>query len=252
MLPLRLLIGACLLLACGPALTAPLLRVCMTDVPHEPWRRADGSGLDFQLLKDFARLSGWQVELHLRPGRRCLLEIEQGDSDATVGLSHTPDRALWARFPMRAGQPDPSLALRLDSYHLYALRSNQALWNGRRLPLPAGLKPVLVQGGHSVALWLREQGQAVDESPRSVAMALQALDEGLAELAALPRSEADAQIARGGVAARRLDPALLTKPYFVVFSEAFARRHEAALPGLWKAFDKASRTPAYAAAAGRR
>ena len=44
-----------------------VLRVCMTDTPHEPWRyTVDGrvpKGLDHELLNRFGQRSGWRVAL---------------------------------------------------------------------------------------------------------------------------------------------------------------------------------------------
>ncbi len=241
---------------------AKALRVCMTDVPHAPWRVAEddgrvaGRGLDFDLLRDVERLSGWTVTLQVLSGRRCLVEVAAGRADATVGLSHTPERAQTFRFPMRGNGPesgpDTSLALRQDAYTLYRLRGSGVQWNGQRLTVKPG-GAVLVQSGHSVAALLRELGVPVSETERSAFMVLSKLRLGEVEAAAVFTSEG--QVLRRSHpqfdVLEPMSPALARKHYYVVFGEPFARQHEADLPELWRAFHQASKAPAYQAAVRR-
>lgn len=246
-----------LLLGLTPgAWAAPPLRVCMTDVPHVPWRLADAdgrvraAGLDFRLLREFERLGGWRVEVQMRPGKRCLLDLQQGLSDATVGLSHNAERAELFVYPLRQGQPDASLALRQDSYSLYRLPRTELHWDGLQLVLPKGSR-ILAQPGHTSALFLREQGIAVDERLRSAEALLRAVLAGEAELAALHTTEADAlrRLHPELASLVRVQPRLLQKPYFVVFSKAFAQRHPQQLGPLWQQFLRAAQFPEYQRAA---
>ncbi|MFO1250312.1 MAG: hypothetical protein U1E77_04005 [Inhella sp.] len=248
---LALLLGA----AAGLAPAAPL-RVCMTDVPHAPWRLpdADGrvreAGLDFRLLREFERLGGWQVEVQLRPGKRCLLDLQHGMSDATVGLSHNSERADLFVYPLRQGQPDARLALRFDSYSLYRLPRTELHWDGLQLVLPKG-GAILSQPGHTSSLFLRERGVAVDERLRSAEALLRAVLAGEAALAALHTTEAESLRAQHPELAGlvQVQPRLIQKPYFVVFSKAFAQRHPNQLGALWQQFQRAAQFPDYQRAA---
>lgn len=259
--PLTLLIRslACLFLwvAGLGASQAGVLRVCISDVPHAPWRvpQADGQlqgrGLDFELLREFERHSRWRVDLQVLSGRRRFVELQMGRADATVGLSHTPDRALYLRYPMLDGQPNPALALRTEAYWLYARPGAEVHWDGQQLRLPAGGK-VAAQAGHSVVHWLREQGHPVEEGPRNADQVLQAVAGGAVPTAAVLAGEGEALRRTHPALAelRRIEPALVTRPYFVVFSSTFAQQHEAQLPQLWHQFAIAARrNPAYALAA---
>jgi polar amino acid transport system substrate-binding protein len=233
-----------------------VLRVCMTDTPHEPWRyTVDGrvpKGLDHELLNRFGQRSGWRVALQTVSGRRCLIELQQGRADATVGLSHNAERAAYVRYPMRGGRPDPALALRMDGYSLYHRPGFALQWDGQSLRLPPG-SVVEVLSGQSVIGDLKRRGVEFVERGREAEHSLQRLVDGQAQIAALPTSRVEAlrQRVPAYAALVQAEPALSVKPYFAVFAEGFAQAHEAELPALWRAFDEASRFPAYQQAARR-
>lgn len=235
--------------------SAKTLRVCMTDVPHAPWRlapvdaRSAPTGLDHDLIRDAARLSGWTFQVQVLSGRRCLVELAAGRADATIGLSHSPERALQFRFPMRGGEPDVSLALRIDATSIYRRRGAAVQWDGERLSLPPG-QAVQVQSGHSVIAQLKALGVPVAEQERSAFMTLSKLVVGEADAAVVFTSEGQALVAAHPqfAAIEALSPVLARKPYYVVFGEPFARANETELAGLWRAFALASQAPAYQAA----
>lgn len=239
---LRSAVPLLLLLLLAPAQAAgeKVLRVCMTDVPHAPWRMpaedglVSGAGLDFDLLKQFEQRSGWTVQRDLASGRRCMVELQLGRFDATVGLSYSEERAAYLRYPMRNQQPDARLALRQDSYSLYHRPGFALQWDGSQLRLPEGVS-VDVQSGQSVARDLRQLGATVQERGRQAQQLLQWLKRGESQAVALQTSEAEALRARDPSLSRlvRVQPPLVVKPYFVVFSKRFAQSHEAELPGLW-------------------
>jgi hypothetical protein len=187
-----------------------VLRVCMTDTPHEPWRyTVDGrvhKGLDHELLNRFGQRSGWRVALQTVSGRRCLIELQQGRADATVGLSHNAERAAYVRYPMRGGRPDPALALRMDGYSLYHRPGFALQWDGQSLRLPPG-SVVEVLSGQSVIGDLKRRGVEFVERGREAEHSLQRLVDGQAQKAeilsrgaalhqALPRQDHRRQVRR--------------------------------------------------------
>ena len=224
------------------AVAAHELRVCMTDVPHRPWRipDADGrvreQGMDFWLLREFGRRSGWTIELRRGSTRRCLQDLVDGHSDAVLGFSYLPERASLVRYPMKEGRPDESLALRLDTYSWYLPKAAKPQWQGPRLVLPERAV-VAVQAGHSIVHVLAAQGYRVDDSARTAALALGKVVGGQAAAAALPTTAADSELAldkRVALQLQRLDAPAAVRAYYLVFSHHFAGRHEPELPGLWR------------------
>jgi polar amino acid transport system substrate-binding protein len=252
--------AALLLLALGGGAAAAAqpqrLRVCLSDVPHMPWRVGDKDGqvrrqgLDFELLRRVEQRTAWQLEPHVLPGKRCLAALQTGDVDAALGFSHSGDRAAMARYPMRHGLLDDSLALRVDSYSLYARSEQAASWDGQQLKLPAGSPAVAVQLGHAAADLLRGRRIAVNEGSRSAEQVLRLLQSGQADLAALLTSEAEALRRQhlSLASLRRLEPPLASRPYFVVFSHGFAAAQPQAMEALWRDFARAAQFPQYQAA----
>lgn len=250
---MRFLAGlAVLWLWSGLAAAGPELRICMADVEHKPWRVADpdgrvrGRGFDFDLIRAVEQKTGWSFRVDAKPGKRCLQEMEAGYSDALVGLSYTPEREVYLRYPVKDGVLDDGLALRVDRYRLYRLQGAPVRWDGQRLELPSGGK-VGVTIGHSVASKLQALRVEVDERSRSAEMALRLLKAGQLAAVALHQSEADALLAHRpdlkGI--ERLPVPLMERPYFVVFTKRFAQSRDADLKLLWQAFRDASRTAAY-------
>ncbi len=247
----------CFLLCLGltlPGLAlAGELRVCMSDVPHAPWRLADADGrvrergLDFWLLRQFAQRSGWTFKVQHRSGKRCLQDLASGSSDAAVGMSFLPQRESQMRFPMKEGKPDESLALRVDSYSWFVPRGQPVAWDGQQLKVPAQAV-VAAQSGHSIVSVLTQQGYRVDDSSRSVLQTLEKVGRGQVAAAALPTSEGDRELRSNVLWSRkwvRLDPPVSVRAYYLVFSHAFASRHEQALPTLWRQFFELTHGPAY-------
>lgn len=228
----------------------------MTDTPHVPWRTAGApgggppAGLDYELLDRLSQHADWQVKVQVVSGRRCMVELQQGRADATVGLSHSPSRAAYLRYPLRDGRIDEARALRWDSYSLYHRANAPVQWDGKRLQLAPGAVVEALQG-HSVAEDLRALGVPVREQGRSTEYAVHRLLHGEVAAAALQTSHVESlrETLPALQALVQAQPPLRLRPYFVVFSERFAKAHEAQLPALWKAFEAAAQFPAYQRAA---
>ena len=113
------LLLAVLLPAAVWAQPAPkLLRLCLNEVPHPPWRFADAQGrvaregLDFFIAQQWAQRSGLEVQIALQPWKRCLADLKDGLQDAVLSMSHLPERDAIAVFPRTAsGQLDEGFAL---------------------------------------------------------------------------------------------------------------------------------------------
>lgn len=224
-------------------LRAEVLRVCLNDVAHAPWRLADEKGrarrqgLDFVFLDLLERRGGIKVEVSLLPWKRCLADIKSGQQDAILGISYLPEREELGHYPQLAGQPDESLAVRYDQYAWYAPAGTTLRWDGKQLQgLPAeGV--VGVQSGYSIANLVRGMGLRVDEAARTAEANLEKLVRGRVQVAALQSRETDQVLAAKpalAAAVQRLEPKLQERAYFMIFSRAFVARSARGLPLWWR------------------
>ncbi|MBH9553685.1 substrate-binding periplasmic protein [Inhella gelatinilytica] len=223
---------------------AQLLRVCVSEEPHPPWRLAgpDGrvvqQGLDFAFLDELRQRTGIQLEVALRPGGRCLRELAAGDQDAMFAISHLPEREGQARFPGLPGRPDTERAVRRIEYAWYVPQNSPLHWDGETLH---GLLPtdrVGVQRGYAITARLRAKQMRFEEGPSSVQRNLDMLQRGRVAALALHGQAAEAVLAQRPDlrrTLRRLSPALELRPYYLVFSHRFMETHESLALQLWQA-----------------
>lgn len=241
-------------LACGPAPAQERLRVCLGDVANPPFRVADANGrllhkgLDFLFLDLLAERTGVAMQPAFLPARRCLLELKAGQQDAVFSVSHLPEREEAGLFPLRDGQPDLSLALRVHRYVWYVRADSGLQWDGKVL---TGLPPrarVGAQTGYSIAGWLRERGFEVDDALRALHPNIEKLLRGRVAALALQASEADGVLRRNpewAEALRRLDPPLQERPYFVMLGRHLAAQSRWTPVQWWAAIAAVRDSPAY-------
>lgn len=233
------------LLFTAPAVRAQeRLRVCLGDVPHPPYRLADGQGraiakgLDYLFLELLALRTGVSMEPALLPARRCLLELKAGQQDAVFSISHVAEREEAGRYPMRDGHPDVSLALRMQQYAWYVRREADLSWDGRQLSGFKTTDRVGVQTGYSIAQVLREQGFAVDDAVRSLDANFDKLLRGRVPALVLQISEAEALLQRRpeiAQAVRRLEPPVQVRAYYVVLGHHLERQSRLSAAQWWAA-----------------
>ncbi len=218
------------LMAQAAAAAHPLLRVCVNETAHPPWRESDPlgrplrSGLDYVFLSQLGSRSGYRMQVEPMPWRRCLEAVQAGHQDAVFGISYLPERASLGVYPPPAGAPDVRYAVRHFDFSWYVRRDSPARWDGEQLMgLPHPVR-VTAQPGFSIAQVVRGKGFKVRETARSSEGNLHLLLQGEADAAALQTHEADRvqaldpALARG---VRKLEPILQQRAYFVVFSRRF-------------------------------
>lgn len=237
-------VGLALVGLLGPPASAQVLRVCMNDEAHAPWRLAEPDGrvrrrgLDFVFLHELERRVGIRLEISPRPGRRCLKDLAENEQDAVLGMSHVPERDALARFPGPPGQPDAQQAVRRIEYVWYVRRASALRWDGARLHGLGPQESVGAQAGYSIAARLRSLGLRVEEGPRTVRSNLEMLRRGrVAALAMQPQAAEQVLASDPGLQRelRRLHPAVEERHYYLVFSHGFVANHAELARRLWQA-----------------
>lgn len=218
-----------------------VLRLCADEQPLYPWRLADAGaaqrGLDFVLLETAAQQLGLKLVFTALPWRRCQADLQQGVQDGALGMSFRRDRMGLGVFPLRDGEADEGLRMRRERYSLYKLSDQPLHWDGKTLSAPSGQELVVgAQSGYSIVEQLGGMGLKVDAGTRSVEANLEKLLRGRVQAVALLSGEGDEALKRDERKARllrRLDPPLVEKSYFLVFSRAYFASHEALARRLW-------------------
>lgn len=220
-----------------------VLRVCLNEVAHPPWRSADAtgrvvrSGLDFIFLDLLAQRANLRMQISLYPWRRCLADLKSGEQDAILSISHLPEREELGVFPTRQGQPDLGLALRYNEYHFYVVQGSKLRWTGQQLQGLGAEDRVGVQSGYSIGSVLRDQGLKIDEGARSAQANLEMMLRGRVAAVALQTNEADRVLGLNPDMARRirkLQPVIQVRAYFTVFSHPYWQRDPTRVLRLWR------------------
>lgn len=236
--------GAKNLARASASASTPVLKVCMSDEPHPPWRLAGPNGgavrqgLDFAFLDELHQRTQVTLEIVFLPGTRCLRSLETGEQDAMFAISHLPEREAQVRYPGPPGQPDTSRAVRQIEYAWYVPKNSALRWDGVQLK---GLRPtnrVGVQRGYAISARLRAQHLPLEEGPASVLRNLEMLQRGRFSALAVHGQAAEAVLAHRPdlrQTLHRLRPELESRAYYLVFSHQFVAAHEARANELWQA-----------------
>ncbi|WP_157201528.1 ABC transporter substrate-binding protein [Massilia sp. Root418] len=233
-----LLVGALLALPVLPARgeeTPTRLRLCSMDVDYPPYALVDGSGHLQYMLAQAARGLGLEVERRVAPRRRCAEELKFGLVDAMMG-AYSPERAVYAAFPMAGTQADESKSLATPRYFVYRRKGTPLQWDGRRL---AGLGEgrIGVESGFSFIIERLQQLElAYDDGSKTLELNFAKLAAGRLEGVVAMEAEAEALIARryAGLLERAGKPFEQT-PLYLMLSRQFHARHPAYSARLWQA-----------------
>lgn len=254
---LSLLLAAALPAAAQDAARSqPTVRICADEVPLFPWRLSTDpkvplQGLDFTLLEIAGQRAGVRVEFIPQPWKRCLADLQRGQHDAALGVSFRPDRLEIGVFPLRTRdqQPDDGLRMRRESYSLYKLAPQPLVWDGKTLaPTPGSDFIVGAPSGYSIVEQLRGMNLKVDEGTRSIDSNLDKLIRGRVHAVALPTGEGDDALKREprwGQVVQKVEPPLVEKSYFLLYSRAFFAAHEPVARRLWDELAPARESAAF-------
>lgn len=230
----------------------PVLRLCVDDSAHAPWRIAESDGrvrnqgLEFDFLRLLGE-RGWTLQTRVLPWKRCLADVRVGEVDGVMAIAYTPERGMFMRYPMRSGEPDPERAVRRVRYVLVVARGTEVQWDGLQLKIPSGRR-VGVQAGYSTAALVRELGFDVDEGARSASHLLERLVAAQVQAVVLSQTELNAQLAtQPGLRerVRVLDPSLPPRVHYLGLSALFERQRPALAEALWRDVAKVRESPEF-------
>lgn len=240
----------------APPETAPAaaLRVCTspsTPVPDRLWRDAGLPATealrqrDALILRLVERELGERpMQLAQRPARRCELELRAGAFDGLMGLSETPARAAWARFPRSVGLSEDATSIERTRYAFFAAASSAWRWDGKAFA-PRRPRIGLIQGFAGAQL-LQGLGLPFDTTSANPAALLRMALADRFDVVLLPElmvAEVLRQDPALGRDIQRLDPPLGQRHYHLVLSPAFVAADPERARRLWRAAGEAARGP---------
>lgn len=229
--------GAARAQAASPAAEADrptTLQLCAEDENSYPWLLRDRSGLNMLMMRLLGQRLGLRFEVTLMPWRRCMLSLQEGGVDGAFKASFQPERLKIGRYPMRGEQVDAERAMLEESYHLYRLKGSAVSWDGQQVSQLEGA--VGAQAGFSIVAWLRQQQLPVEASAKAPDAILAMLQRGRLGAAALQTSQGDYALSRNPPFAAQIErqgPPLVSKPYYLLLSHAFVKRHPALAEKIW-------------------
>ena len=145
---------------------------------------------------------------------------------------------------MKDGRPDASRSIFTQSYYLYGRKGARLAWDGERLAVDG---PVGTTRGYSVVKTLEALGARVEQEndlPGSLRKVLAGRLGAYAELENMAARvlERHRDEMRDIV---KLEPALRTQPYYLVFSRAFVARDPALAERIWDAIGEIVASPGF-------
>lgn len=247
MASLRVLILLLSCLSCAVAAAEedwPRLRLCyelggLPPYTHSPDDMpAEQPGLIIELVQQAAYQAKLRLDLHQQPWKRCVHEVQQGDSDGLFIAVWQADRDAWGRYPGRDPQRhspvDANQRLWRVEYPIIVRPGGALQWDGQHF---SGVRHgVGAPLGYATSQRLRELGVLASESLTQAA-ALRLVAAGRLDGYVLEREIALELIERLQLQEQLifLPQPLLVTDWYLPLSHQFYTTHPALAEGFWRA-----------------
>lgn len=226
-----------------PVVPAPL-RLCFESATIQPWRTADGKGLNFELLQHVGQQVGQAFAYQALPWKRCLASLQANELDGAFAASFSPERLEIGAYP--GGKvADPAKRMHTDRYVLLRRKGTAVQWDGKQISNLDGT--VGVQLGYSIGTQLRGWGVAVEESNQGALALARRLIMGRVAAVAMGGSDATMLMAQPEVANQleELPTPLTEKPYYLLLSHQLMANQPELAQRIWKAIETVRNSAAY-------
>lgn len=222
----------------------PGLVIAYETTPNPPRHLGEGTAIDWErpgLTLELLKLVGQRLRMNVAfkrvPWKRGLLLLETGEVDGLFHASYVAEREAIGAYPKTAdGWPDERRAIFTQSYSLFVRTDSRVTWDGTTIGGLDG-RPVGATAGYSVVADLERRGVRVDAG-RVPALNLAKLLEGrIAAYAELENLAGEIVRRDPELSGRivKLEPPLITKPYYLLLSRAFVERDRESAEAVWGA-----------------
>lgn len=214
------------------------LKLAYADVESYPYQVGNGSkvpalpGLALDVINAAAHEIGIKVNYIRLPGKRVLQEIKSGKVDGGFIFSYNDQRAQYAKYPMKGVKPDSNKRIATLGYYFYKLEDQPLEWDG--IHLHDAKQEVGAHLGFSVVKELKKRNLSVHEV-KSTAQLFDMLKSRRVAAIAIQNSIAQEYLHRhGGYNIEQVQPAIITKDYFLVLSHQFALLNPELANQIWE------------------
>lgn len=238
-----------LVLSAATAQAQTPLNLCLENAENVPWIKADGkSGYVQVMMAEVEKLSGIPMKITPMLWKECLAGVKAGTMDGAVSASYNKERAEYAAYPINlSGELDATRRMYRTSYHFYKAKGKALSWDGKALHAD-GL--IGAQAGFSVVSQLKELGAKVEDNTPSPDEVLKRTAAGKYLAGVVQVNEGDATLAETPslrAALEKVEPALIEKPYFTIFSKAYQAKNGSTTIAVWNAIQKVRNDPGFKA-----
>lgn len=224
------------------------LHICHENEDAFPWLLKDKPGYSQIMMAQLEKQLGTPIKLMPMPWKQCLADLKSGKVDAAMNASFNAERAEFAHYPLKLdGEADATKRMYRATYALYKGKAAALSWDGKALTAAGTIG---AQAGFSIVAQLKQLGAKVEDSAPTADELLNRVASGRYLAAALQTTEADNSLAalpalQGKV--ERVNPPLVDKAYYTIFSKPFFAKHGLTAREVWRLQGKLRESPEFKA-----
>lgn len=219
------------------------INVCGIDVANPPIYRltmaetkdtTEYKGVAYEVMNEIELQAPIRIIFERRPWKRCLSQLQTGQSDAVIGSSYVPEREQYSHYPRKLdGTVDASKLVYSNTLWLYV--SDPAVqWDGVSLKLPPGAQAAAGLGYSSADLLQRMGVEVIERyEPKHLANLLTSRRVALVASYAM-QVEPYLDLNDPNTPVQRLPTPLMQDDMFMVFSRQFYARHQHVAERIWE------------------
>ena len=180
------------------------------------------------------KIPGVKVVLKRYPWKRCLQELAKGTVDGAFNASFKESRLKFGAYPWKGGSVDTERRLTTIAYFFYKKKGAEFSWDGSTVS--GNSKKIGAPAGYSIVGDLKKMGIKVSEAPSSTNN-LKKLMSGRVSAVALQEVTGDYYINKSEQFSdiEKVQPALKTKPYYLMISHQFKNENSDLAEKIWDA-----------------
>jgi polar amino acid transport system substrate-binding protein len=181
-----------------------------------------------------SKIPGVKVVLKRCPWKRCLKDMEKGIVDGAFNASFKEKRLKFGAYPWKADSVDSDRRLTTIAYYFYKKKGTDFVWDGKSISGNKG--KIGAPAGYSIVGDLKKMGAKVSEAASSEKN-LKKLLSGRVSAVALQEVTGDYYIKKDAQFSdiEKVEPALKTKPYYLMISNQFKNNNPDMAEKIWNA-----------------